>query len=110
MEYEGVRIPRYAYDSLPIVKARAIANKGRLPEEVLSPQKCPLCGGKMQGTGAPVKLEYHECASCGYGQPIFNLEQVKTDMGPALADLGKGAFMALGIAALAYLVGKALEK
>lgn len=109
MDYEGVRIPKYTYDSVPIVKAKAIANQANLPRQVLAPEVCPLCSGAMQGIEATVRLGYRSCASCGYGQPIFQLEHARADVGPALADLGKGALIALGIAALAYLVGTALE-
>ena len=109
MDYEGVRIPKYTYDSVPIVKAKAIVNQANLPREVFAPEVCPLCGDAMEGIEATVKIGYHKCTNCGYGQPNFQLEQVKVDIGPALANLGKGALIALGIAALAYLVGTALE-
>lgn len=109
MEYKAAQIPRCAYDSLPIVKAGAIANKLILPKEVLSPEKCPICSEPMEEIEATVKVGYRKCASCGYGQPTFQLKQVRADVGPALADLGKGALIALGIAALAYLVSRALE-
>ena len=110
MEYKVVRVPNCAHDSVQIIKAQAIANHVReLPREVFAPEVCPLCGNAMQGIEATVRLGYRKCANCGYGQPIFQLEQIRADMGPTLADLGKGALMALGIAALAYLVGKALE-
>jgi hypothetical protein len=63
----------------------------------------------MQGIEPPVRVEYRKCVSCGYGQPVFQPEKIKSEVGPELADLGKGALMALGIAALAYLVGQALR-
>ena len=109
MEYKVMRIPKYTYDSVPIVQAKAIASRAESLREVLSPKKCPICGKPMEGIEATVKIGYHKCTNCGYGQPNFQLEQVKADIGPALANLGKGALIALGIAALAYLVGTALE-
>lgn len=110
MEYKVVRVPNYTHDSIQVIKAQAIANHvNKLPPEVLNPEVCPLCGGTMQGIEATVRVGYHKCANCGYGQPVFQVEQVEADAGPALADLGRGVLMALGIAALAYLVGRALE-
>ncbi len=105
-----MRVPNYADDSVQVIRAQAIANHVKtLPPKVLNPTKCPLCGGTMQGIDAKVRVGYRKCEDCGYGQPIFQLEQVNVDTGSALADLGKGALMALGIAALAYLIGRALE-
>ncbi len=109
MEYKAAQIPRCSYDSLSIVKAGAIANKVRLPKEILNPKECPICNKPIEEIEVTVKIGYRKCGSCGYEQPIFNLGQVKADVGPALADLGKGALIALGIAALAYLVSRALE-
>ena len=99
MDYEGVRIPKHTYDSTPIVKAKAITNQANLPREILSPKICPLCSGTMQGV-ANVKIEYRKCTNCVYGQPILQVKQTNADVVPLLAALGKGALMALGIAAL----------
>jgi len=110
MEYKVMRVPNYANDSMQVIKAQAIANRvKKLPSGVLNPKECPLCGGKMQGIEATMRVGYRKCTNCGYGQPIFQPEQVSVDSGSTLADLGKGALMALGIAALAYLIGTALE-
>jgi hypothetical protein len=105
MEYRVVRIPNYAYESAPVIKASAIANHARLPQEVVNPQSCPLCGGAMEGVEATVRVGYRRCTNCGYGQPVFQVERLQADF----TDLGKGVLFALGIAALAYLIGQSLR-
>ena len=99
-KYEAIRIPKFAYDSLPIVKAKAIQNQAAFPRELLAPQECPLCHKPLEKT----MDGYVKCENCGYGQPTINLS--KADIGPELADLGKGALLALCVASLAYLVGQ----
>jgi ferredoxin-like protein FixX len=106
MDYKVVRVPDYTYRSVPLVKAKAIENYAKLPEEVLNPEVCPLCGGPMEGVEATIRVGYHRCVKCGYGQPVFQVEEVQANF----ADVGKGILFALGIAALAYLVGWSSRK
>ena len=109
MEYEAIRIPKYAYDSMPIVKAKAITNQATLARDFFSPKECPLCREPLENFQTTVSLGYCKCSSCGYGQPTIRLKSAEADIGPELADLGKGILMALGVAALAYLVSQALQ-
>ncbi len=106
MEYKVVRVPNCAHDSVQLIKAKAIANQVRLPQEVLSPKVCPLCTGTMEGVEATLRLGYHKCMNCGYSQPTIKVEQIRADIGPTLAALGIGALFALGIASLAYLISR----
>jgi tRNA(Ile2) C34 agmatinyltransferase TiaS len=94
-----------------VLKAQAIANHvKKLPLEVLSPKECPLCGGTMQEIEATVRVGYHKCANCGYGQPVFQAEQVQANLESTIASLGIGILFALGIAAIAYLVSQSSSR
>lgn len=110
MDYKVVRIPKYMYDSIPIVKARAVVNQAKLPQEILAPKTCPICGGAMEGIEATVRVGYRRCTGCGYGQPAIQLKEIKADLGPTLAGFGIGTLVGLGIASLAYLISQSSSK
>ena len=109
MEYKVVRVPSCAHDSVQLIRGRAIANQARLPQEVLSPKMCPLCGGLMEGVEATIRVGYHKCTDCGYGQPSFQVERVKANLGSTIASLGIGVLFALGIASIAYLISQSSQ-
>ena len=111
MELKTVKLPAPGYNSLRRIQARAIQTQGGgLPLEVLNPQTCPLCGGGMVGVEAQLRVGYKKCADCGYGQPVFEVQNVQVDLGQVLVDVGKAALAGLAIGALAYLVSRALSK
>ncbi len=106
-KYKVTRIPSYVMDEIELAKAKILMESKKLrelPEEILKPKKCPICGSEMRGMEVKLKTRYYECKNCGYKQPGLDLEVKGTDIASLAAGLGIGTLIGLGIAALLYLL------
>jgi len=85
--YKSIKVPKWVYDNSKQV-ALAISRKGieNIPEEVLSPEVCPICKSKMRKV--ELKYLYKKCPHCGYTQQDFK----------ASSNFLKGALIGGGIA------------
>jgi len=107
VEYRSTKLPRYIFDEAELVRAKILTEGGRrLPREVLMPEKCPICGGKMRGLEVRARVSYYVCDRCGYKQPGLDISAKGTDVSALAAALGIGTLIGLGIAALAYLLSR----
>ena len=105
VEYRSTKLPRYIFDAAELVRARMLTGGlKRLPKELLAPEKCPICGGKMRRLEARTRAPYYACDKCGYKQPGLDVEG--TDVSRLASSLGASTVMGLGMAALAYLHAK----
>jgi len=103
MEYKSTKIPVEVYESAKKALTRLLADGiGSLPEEVRNPNRCPVCGGTLRNHEVKTRMRYVKCISCGYSQPIVDVEV--SSSGPRLFTLGLGVLLGLGIAALFYLL------
>ena len=105
VEYRSTKLPRYIFDEAELVKAKILTEGGgRLPKEVLMPERCPICGRKMRRLDVRMRVSYYVCDKCGYKQPGLDIEAKGNDITALAAALGLGTLIGLGIAALAYLL------
>lgn len=69
-QYKSIKVPQWVYENLEQAKL-TIARKGTesLPQEVLSPECCPICTSAMEKL--ELKYSYKKCPHCGYMQQDF---------------------------------------
>ena len=111
MEYKSTKIPRYVFDGVELAKAKILIERTKqFPPEVFMPNKCPICGGKMQGLDVRARVTYQACNECGYKQPSIDISAKGTDVTSLAAALGLGTLFGFGIAALLYLISQSNRK
>ena len=104
MRYRSTKLPSYVFDEAELVRAKLITGSiKRLPKELLTPEKCPICGNKMRGVEVRTRVSYYVCDNCGYKQPGINVDMKGTDIASLATGLGLGVLLGLGLAALIYL-------
>jgi len=88
--YKTIKVPLWVYQNAKEVEL-ALSRKGleHLPEEVLQPQKCPICKSDLQEFQA--KYEYIRCVHCGYTQQRFEAA------GPAGEGIVLGTAIGMGL-------------
>ena len=97
------------FDEAELTKAKILTNwkrLERLPTELLKPQRCPICNGKMEGLEVTTRMSYYECVDCGFKQPSLDIKTAGTDVASLAAALGLGALFGLGLAALLHLLAQ----
>jgi ribosomal protein S27AE len=112
MEYRTLKFPTPIYEQVEMAKSKLALEKSKLkslPDEVLKPKKCPICGNKMEGAEIHARFGYYKCGHCDYKQPIINIDAISSGSGSLMA-LGSGIIIGLGIAALLYLLFSDAEK
>lgn len=68
--YKTIKVPRWVYENaIQVQLALSRKGVGHLSEEVLKPQKCPICKSDMEAFHG--KYEYLRCTHCGYTQQLF---------------------------------------
>ncbi len=110
LKYRSTKLPSYVYDEAELVRAKLITGGiKQLPRELLAPEKCPVCGSKMQGFELRARVAYYVCENCGYKQPSVNIDAKGTDISSLATALGLGVLIGLGLAALLYLISQGGE-
>ena len=95
-DFRSIKVPKWVYDNLEEGKLR-LSRKGleALPQEILSPKKCPVCGGKMKAAESGSGKEFLECAKCGYVQQKFSTDSTGAFIGGVVVGLGLAALIAM---------------
>lgn len=88
-----VKIPEWVDENAEYLRKQLIKHGlDSLPEEIIEPSRCPLCGSKLK----EYKLRniYLKCENCGYSQQSFL----------SSTNFSKGVILGLGIATTIYLL------
>jgi len=97
VEYKTIKVPVATYEAAQKIRGELIKmGIDKLPEGIVNPQKCPICGSKMEGFD--VSYGYYRCPSCSY-----EYQSLKVNTAGIFA---LGAVIGLGIGALAYYLTK----
>ena len=103
--YTTIRIPKELAKSVALIRRDLAKSYSRIPKYILSPEKCPRCGGKFEVV-SHVKsgVEIVKCRRCGYAQPRVSIETKGIDLVSVLLGSSLGILAGFGIAALTYII------
>ena len=109
--YQTIKVPKPVLDEIVFTEMKVAMDRKKLPKlrDIVSPEKCPVCGGELKRLEVEAKVEYVECKRCGFKQPKISIEASGSDLYEFLKALGIGVLVGLGLAALVYLLTHSSE-
>ncbi|MEM0171806.1 MAG: hypothetical protein QXJ62_02205 [Nitrososphaeria archaeon] len=104
--YKATKLPIEIFGEAELAKAKLTMNMEalrKIPQEIVNPTDCPICGEKLKISEARVRVKIVSCGRCGYKQPSLDVTAIGNDPATFVGALGLGILAGLGIAALLYL-------
>jgi len=100
MEYQNVKIPKWAYDNGKRLQAEVL-RKGidSIPAEIRRPLVCPYCESELNYV--ELRYRYCECPRCGYRQQAISVE---SNIGEIIAGVGLGLLIGWGMGQLIRVI------